>query len=492
MKELEIFVNKIESSAKHIISKYVNNIKNTGIISSDVNELCINMIKDINKAVGFTCDNLNFPIISIFDPIKAVDFIENIGNTYLTSLVNAINSAKNIEIIVMGQTGTGKSTLINSILGEELAPTGVGSAVTKENKIYPKLMSKSNRVEYCKINNKYSAKFVSDRIIYCKLYDTVGLEINSKITDDTLLEIKKHIDITKKLSSSDKHIVFFCIRNGSERFQTYELDLLKKLSMEYELPFVIVLTQCYNDEKGELEIQIEKELPEVLQRRVLAKEYKYRNGIIIPAYGVNELLTDSINNYHKLKVKILQTKHFEVKNKIDNAVKENNNDLDKIKKICRYIITNNSSKVHKWRIDYTKVPYKSFVVKSIVRKVNRLIKKMVKEINKFINKMIKDIDNYVGVRDCKKLERELLKNEVKDSFLDKNESVSNLPISNENEIISYIEKEGDSYLDYLIELIKQNSNYKLLDDIQMRKLFYEGEKIKEKIIREEEKDDLDF
>ena len=42
------------------------------------------------------------------------------------------------NIVVMGKTGAGKSTLINSVIGEDLVPTGVGGQVTQKNKIYTK------------------------------------------------------------------------------------------------------------------------------------------------------------------------------------------------------------------------------------------------------------------------------------------------------------------------------------------------------------------
>lgn len=51
---------------------------------------------------------------------------------------------KNINLIVMGKTGSGKSTLINAVLEEDLAPTGMGQAITKNNKVYSKHMIISN------------------------------------------------------------------------------------------------------------------------------------------------------------------------------------------------------------------------------------------------------------------------------------------------------------------------------------------------------------
>lgn len=45
-----------------------------------------------------------------------------------------------VNLVVMGKTGAGKSTLINSVLEEDLAPTGSGQAVTRENCVYSRKM----------------------------------------------------------------------------------------------------------------------------------------------------------------------------------------------------------------------------------------------------------------------------------------------------------------------------------------------------------------
>lgn len=40
------------------------------------------------------------------------------------------------NLAIFGKTGAGKSTLINAIFGEEVAPTGVGRPVTMESHFY--------------------------------------------------------------------------------------------------------------------------------------------------------------------------------------------------------------------------------------------------------------------------------------------------------------------------------------------------------------------
>lgn len=201
-----------------------------------------------------------------------------------------------VNIVIMGKTGAGKSTIVNSILQEDVAPTGMGQAVTTEPKIYTQKVLLPIGTD-----GEPVPKCIS-------LYDTVGLEIDSGITGQTLDKIQEIIKETrKKDTGKDISLVWFCVNNRSNRFEPYEIDLIKKLSSEYEIPFVVVITQCYSDEMGELEKQIKRNIQEIAVRRILAKDCKLKTGLV-EAFGLTDLLCESINKYDTFKIKILESK----------------------------------------------------------------------------------------------------------------------------------------------------------------------------------------
>lgn len=207
-----------------------------------------------------------------------------------------------LNLIVMGKTGAGKSTLINAILEEDLAPTGSGQAVTKVNQVYTKKM-----LLPLKKTNIHSGHYAMTGK-HINMYDTVGLEIDNAITQKTLLETQKFIQQAQSSETADDiTMVWFCVNYRSSRLEPYEIELIKKLSVDYEIPFMIVLTQCYTDEQGELETQIIKNFPEIQLARVLAKTYKTRAGSV-DAHGLTDLLQRTVFDYDKSKVKILEEK----------------------------------------------------------------------------------------------------------------------------------------------------------------------------------------
>lgn len=241
-----------------------------------------------------------------------------------------------VNFVVMGKTGAGKSTLINAVLGKELAPTGSGSAVTKEVHIYSETMS-LRLPESTEYKESVGYRMINRKV---NLYDTVGLEIDSAITKKTLEDIRAILYKTKAVSDEkDITLVWFCINAASSRFEKYEAELIKDLSLEYEIPFVIVLTQCFSDERGELELEIAKDFPEISTVRILAKDYRIRGGAI-PAFGVDDLLTSSITEYSEKRVDVLQSK-------LDKLLNSRAAELDRMKSKGNRIIKKYSAKATK-------------------------------------------------------------------------------------------------------------------------------------------------
>jgi len=254
----------------------------------------------------------------------------------------------------MGKTGTGKSTIVNAIMGSDVAPTGKGRPVTLKNDIYSKTMT--FRKEFLEI------------ICNINLYDTVGLELNNSITNKTLNEIKCHIEKAKKDSSdSDANLVWFCVSSRTSRFEQFEVDLINKLVYNCEIPFIVVMTQCFSDEKSKLEQQIEADLPEITIMRILAQDYETRAGVI-KAFGIRDLLNTSVFDCDKFKVRILKSKL----DKLNSELYISKDKIDKMEQQGKAIID-----------DYSDMAMKiGFIPGGCIPIVHGLCIEMITELNK--------------------------------------------------------------------------------------------------------------
>lgn len=311
-----------------------------------------------------------------------------------------------------------------------MAPTGTGQAVTKKNEVFSKKMMLPIR----DVNDGQYG------MIGCQInmYDTVGLEIDKAITDQTLEEIKKHIEETKlKMANDDIHLVWFCINNRSSRFESYEMDLIRKLSIDHEIPFAIVLTQCFSDEEGELEEQIRKNLPEVPRHRVLAKDYSTRGGVI-SVYGLQKLIRASINDYRFLKVNIIEKK-------IDSLDKIREERIKNIEERGKRIISDFNSKA-------TKV---GFIPGGCIPIIHSMC-----------IKMIADLNSTAGFKSGKGFANEVFLDAVLGVIVTPFMAV---PLLSAAIASAYVQTIGESYLKALINVIHLSSDRELANNELMKK-----------------------
>ena len=175
----------------------------------------------------------------------------------------AIEKIGQVNIIIAGKTGVGKSTLVNAVFKGNLAETGVGKPVTQTMKEY----SKEGETVH--------------------IFDTKGLELGNYRT--IITELKSEIEKRKQLGDMKKqiHLAWFCIGNDGKRIEQAEIEFVSELSKE--IPVVVVLTKTL-DTDLEFYNYIKNECTTATNVfRVLALPYETPIGTI-PTFGLEALI----------------------------------------------------------------------------------------------------------------------------------------------------------------------------------------------------------
>lgn len=137
------------------------------------------------------------------------------------------------NIMLLGQTGCGKSSLINLVFGKELAEVNNVSRGTDRFKTY----------------------FGKDSGLNVNLIDSRGYEMEdgkNESFENYIKAVKTKISDSLKESLYNKiHIIWYCISVASQRIQPYDIEIMKILLNDPELKnhIGIIFTKCDEDDE---------------------------------------------------------------------------------------------------------------------------------------------------------------------------------------------------------------------------------------------------
>lgn len=170
-------------------------------------------------------------------------------------LLEAIESATvergNINILIAGRTGVGKSTLINAVFQKNMVETGQGRPVTQNTR-----------------------EIIKDGVPLT-IFDTRGLEMSQ--FKETLAELEKLIKERGGDKDSNRHIhvAWLCIHEGGRRVEQAEIDLHNMLAAR-QVPIVTVITKASSDKGFKDEVlTLLPESASVVRVRAIPEEDDY-------------------------------------------------------------------------------------------------------------------------------------------------------------------------------------------------------------------------
>ena len=272
----------------------------------------------------------------------------------------------NIEstnVLIIGKSGVGKSSLLNYLFGKELQAVGVGPPVTK--------------MEIKEFTYKYDEHFEMH------IYDTWGLEPSAQKAEQWKKTIFDEIARHDKQSISDWfNTIIFCLNAKSSRIEDFELAIMEQLLTEKN-HLTIALTHCRSKEDPDGIILRDSVKQELAKRGIDSLDD--RNFVFVSNVK-KALLGGSVEQFGKeeIFVSIIRNVWASLKSKVPYQARKRFEEKYQLKKIE---LLKKPDKL-KWVVPFMKEIRINRLEQEINKNCDAFIKDLVSEINEMYRSAI--------------------------------------------------------------------------------------------------------
>jgi len=364
-----------------------------GIIDSKKREI-FTEIKNKLNTISSEYDYISL-VNKIFNGEKGKDVYYEKFNKQIDSINRNKHSPFEIEyltIMLVGKSGVGKSTLINSLLKlqrGERARTGTGNFVTENITTYQ-----------------------SQALPYIKLVDTRGIELSSGFGANEILNMAKGY-ISQQYKSNNPnnfvHCIWYCITGN--RFEQVEIDFLNALRNSYSdnsLPILVVYTQATDKNTiAEMQKYIKDKKINAYFIQVLAERKELVNGNYMEPFGLSDLVSrtlDKTRNALKGEMRSVMTNN--IAKSISNSLQKENAYIDKysfekvILKFCeQYNSINDDNNCKEFIISLFSIYIENYFDKCNYENVSRILNSedLIKNtVMRYLNSIRNYLDNKIN------------------------------------------------------------------------------------------------
>ena len=182
----------------------------------------------------------------------------------------AIKKQEMGNVLIIGNSGVGKSTLINAVLGDEVAETGWGTEGT---------------------TRELAIKESPDKKVPFRIIDTVGFEPSFFKQHMAINAVKKWSKECAKEGKEDNaiNVIWFCVDGTAAKlFPDTIQNLSRATSMWKSVPIIVVITKSYSVPDRQKNIE--------MVTQAFAKQAKYSKNLkkIIPVVAQPFYITDDV------------------------------------------------------------------------------------------------------------------------------------------------------------------------------------------------------